>query len=175
VGQYRRIIALLLGLGLVLAVAACRDEPLPPPKSYGSTPPPTSIPVDTADPDELAEGADRVFGFPVPRAMRVEARFDDTVYLVGRVPFASLNNYIRERVVPGSVDTGPAKTVYNKAVLKTNAKRILELAVSNDYGSIELVIRNRSRPPAERGISEDERWRRAGLTPDGRVIEKKAE
>mgnify|MGYP007063455825 CR=1 FL=1 len=149
---------------------------MPPSPSWGEVPePPVSGEVDIADPDELAEGEELVFGFPIPRAMRVEARFDNAVYLVGRVPFASLNNYIRERVAAGTIDTGPAKTVYSKAALKKDTKKLLELAVSNDYGNIELVVRDRTPKPVEKGLSQEERWRRAGLTKDGRVIEKNAE
>ena len=128
-----------------------------------------------ADPDELAEGTDKAFDFPIPRRMRVEARFDNAVFLMGRVPLAGLNNYIRDRVIFNKVETGPSKTVYLSAALKANPKRVLELAVSNDYGTVELVIRNRSRQPADEGLTEAQRWKRAGLTPDGRGIEKTAE
>lgn len=159
------------------SLSACREEPPPPPPgSWASEPAPVvKTKVDVADPDELAEGKERAFGFPVPRAMRVEARFDDAVYLVGRVPFASLNNYIRERVVAGEIDTGPAKTVYGKAALKNGKKRLLELVVINDYGNIELVVRDRTRTAVEKGLTEEQRWKRAGLTQDGQVIEKSAE
>ena len=175
-GEHRRII---LWVGLVascLSLPACREEPPPPPGSWASEPAPVvTTKVDVADPDELAEGKERAFDFPVPRAMRVEARFEDAVYLVGRVPFASLNNYIRERVVAGEIDTGPAKTVYGKAALKNGKKRLLELTVSNDYGNIELIVRDRTRTAVEKGLTEEQRWKRAGLTQEGQVIEKSAE
>ena len=162
-------------MGSCLSLAACREEP-PPPGRWASEPAPVvTTKVDVADPDELAEGKERAFGFPVPRAMRVEARFEDAVYLVGRVPFASLNNYIRERVVAGDIDTGPAKTVYGKASLKAGKKQLLELSVVNDYGSIELVVRDRTRKAVEKGLTDEQRWKRAGLTQDGQVIEKSAE
>jgi hypothetical protein len=36
-------------------------------------------------------------------------------------------------------------------------------------------VRDRTRTEVEKGLTEEQRWKRAGLTPDGQVIEKSAE
>ena len=52
--------------------------------------------------------------------------------------------------------------------------RPVDVEVVSRHGSVQMVIRDRHRPPPEPGLSEDERWKRAGLTPKGKVIKTEA-
>ncbi|WP_437726839.1 hypothetical protein [Sorangium sp. So ce861] len=155
------------------AAPACRSDapapaPTPPPASEASAPRP---PVDQALPGELAEGAEQAFGLPIPRRMKVRARFPDAVFAVGEIPAERVANYVRTRVLAGNVETGPAKTIFSRATVKSAPQRMLRVEVVSRAHVSELVVRDETRPPPERGLSVEERWRRNGLTPDGKVLD----
>jgi hypothetical protein len=103
--------------------------------------------------------------------MRIRARFSDAVFAVGDIPAERLSNYVRARVLAGSVETGPTKTVFARATLKDAPQRMLRIEVVARAHVSELVVRDETRPPPEQGLSVEERWRRNGLTPDGKVID----
>ena len=42
-------------------------------------------------------------------------------------------------------------------------------------GRVEMVVRDRTPPPVEEGLTEEERWRQAGMTPDGKVLPEQAQ
>jgi hypothetical protein len=126
--------------------------------------------VDYVRPGEVAEGKERAFGFPVPRGMRIRGRFPDAVYAEGRLPFVPLANYVRERVEAERVETGPSKTVFDAARLKSNQAQIVRIEVTSRSGKIELVVRDQSRRPSAASESEAERWKRSGLSPDGKPL-----
>ena len=154
---------------LVLAVAACGHGSKGKPSSASSSTART-LPVDSVRPGEIAEGKDLAFGFPVPRAMHVTARFPDAVIAEGELDFEPLTNYVRERLDAGHVDTGPVKTVFAAATLKTDPKRRLLVEVRSAAGTVELVVRDETPKPIEPGLSDEERWKRSGLGPDGSVL-----
>jgi hypothetical protein len=146
-----------------------RDAPPPAPVTSAALPKPS---VDQALPGEIAEGTDQAFGFPLPRRMRVRARFPDTVYAEGDVPAERLANYVRQRVVAEGVETGPAKTVFTRATVKSAPQRMLRIEVISRSGETELLIRDQTPPPPpEEGLSVEERWRRKGLKPDGSPLD----
>ncbi|MCC6556599.1 MAG: hypothetical protein IT372_26870 [Polyangiaceae bacterium] len=156
---------------LACAEGACRrktEDPPPPPAPSATAPRP---PVDAVLPGELAEGSELAFGLPIPRRMRVRARFPDEVSAAGDVPPERLSNYVRERVLSPSVETGPAKTVFAKATVKKAPERTLRIEVVAHPGATELIVRDLTPPPAVHGLSEEERWRRKGLKPDGSPLD----
>ncbi|WP_437769099.1 hypothetical protein WMF27_10180 [Sorangium sp. So ce281] len=154
------------------AAPACRSDagaPAPAPQaSEAATPKP---PVDQALPGELAEGTEQAFGLPIPRRMKVRARFSDAVFAVGEIPAERVANYVRTRVLAGNVETGPAKTIFSRATVKSAPQRMIRIEVVSRAHTSELVVRDETRPPAEQGLSVEERWRRSGLTPTGEVID----
>jgi hypothetical protein len=161
-------------LGLLLAaltlVLGCSDRPerrLLPTGLRG-------VPIDSTSSGDIVEGDIEAFGFYLPRDVRVTAKLRDTVYAIGALNFEGASNYVRERVLPGQVDTGPSKTVFRDAALKRDPSRRVLIEVRTKNGRVEMVVRDRTPQPAEPGLSESERWNRAGLTPDGDVIEKTA-
>ena len=163
----------LLALLVLIALAApgCRkktEDPPPPPATTASAPRP---PVDAVRPGEIAEGTELAFGLPIPRRMRVRSRFPDAIFAAGDLPPERLSNYVRERVIAESVETGPAKTVFTRATVKSAPQRMLRIEVVSRPGATELVVRDQTRPQAEEGLSEEERWRRKGLKPDGSPLD----
>lgn len=158
-------------LGAALCLPSCREEPAkkPPPARASARPP-----IDRLAPNELAESDREVFGFPVPRQMRVEQRFADVAYLIGEVTPEALANYVRQRVEVSHVEIGAARTVFPKARIKAGAQdRVYQLEVIPDRLATKLVIRDVTPLTPVKGLSEEERWRRAGMTPDGRPIDPK--
>jgi hypothetical protein len=105
--------------------------------------------------------------------MKVRARFPDAVFAMGDVPLERVSNYVRERVVAAGVETGPAKTVFSRATVKSAPERTLRIEVVSRPSATELVVRDQTRPPSpvEEGLSEEERWRRHGLKPDGTPLD----
>lgn len=132
-------------------------------------------PVDRLAPDELAAGNAEVFGFVVPREMQVEHRYKEATHLIGPVKPDALANYVRERVVVSHVEIGAARTIFPDARIKAGAPdRVYELDVIPEPGVTRLIIRDTTKPKVEPGLSDAERWRQAGLTPDGRPLDPKA-
>jgi hypothetical protein len=137
--------------------------------------PAVSKPIDRLAPDELAAGNAEVFGFVVPREMQVEHRYKEATHLIGPVKPDALANYVRERVVVSHVEIGAARTIFPEARIKGGAPdRVYNLEVIPEPGITRLIIRDATRPKVEPGLSDAERWRQAGLTPEGRPLDPKA-
>jgi len=132
-------------------------------------------PPDSVAPGQLAEGGERVYGLVLPRDMRVLARRDDVTYARGALPFEGLANYVRARVIAKRVETGPSRTVFVDATLKDNPKYLMQIEVRRNVSGVDLVLRNRTHKPAAKGLSPADRWRRAGMSPDGKRVDPKAE
>lgn len=161
-----------LALLALAAALGCRQKTEAPPPPPATTAAPAPQPrADAVRPGEIAEGTEQAFGLPIPRRMRVRSRFPDAISAVGDLPPERLSNYVRERVVVESVETGPAKTVFTRATLKSAPQRMLRIEVIARSGVTELVVRDQTRPPIEEGLSEEERWRRKGLKPDGSPLD----
>ncbi|HRI70566.1 MAG TPA: hypothetical protein PK156_40320 [Polyangium sp.] len=163
-----RTAAVCLVLGALLA--ACRDEP----KQVSAPPPaPASVaPPDQLRPGELAEGATDAFGLKLPRVMNVDVRFPDAVFASGEASHKDLVGYVRERVISEKVETLATKTVFEGATSKSapSAKMRIEV-IAQGIGQSKLVIRDETRPAAKPGLTEEERWREQGLTPQGELLD----
>jgi len=152
-----------------LAGAGCRNEP---PKRAAPAPIETPKGADRLLPEEIPEGNVRALGMMLPRAMRVERYFNDSVVAKGRIAPEPIANYIRQRVEGSTVEIGVARTVFNNAHVKGQPpdKRVRVEVVFDDIETV-LMVRDITPPPLERGLSEDELWRRTGITKDGKIID----
>jgi hypothetical protein len=165
------------GAAVALGALACGKRPSPaPPLSLSSGPTAGAsasapLPADHALPGELAEGTETAFGFPIPRRMRVTARFPDAVFATGDLTPELVANYVRQRVIAARIETGPAKTVFNRATAQRNPGRMMRIDVIGRNGSTELFVRDETRPPAPEGLHPEERWRQLGLSPDGNPLD----
>jgi hypothetical protein len=165
-----------LALAATLLCASCHGKPKTgavggAPLAQSSTP----RPVDRLAPDELAAGNAEVWGFAVPREMQVEHRYQEVTHIIGNVKPDALANYVRDRVVVSHVEIGAARTIFPNARIKGGAAdRVYELDVIPEPGLTRLVIRDVTPPKVEPGLSDADRWRQAGLTPEGRPLDPKA-
>jgi hypothetical protein len=166
-------VTVLLAASASLALACGKKkqaEPATPPSAVAS-----AVPVDHLAPDELAPGKTEVHGFPVPQGMTIESRLVDRVYLRGRVSPEGLANYVRQHVAVSHVEVAAARTVFPQARIKAGPKdRIFNLEVLPDRNGTRLAIVDVTPPPPPPpGLSDAERWRAAGLTPDGKPLDVK--
>ena len=134
-----------------------------------------AVPLDHLAPDELAPSKVEVYGFHLPRGMEIESRQADRAYLAGQVSPEALANYVREQVVVSHVEIGAARTVFPTARIKGGPPdRVFNLEVVPDGARTRLVIKDVTPPPPPPpGLTDAERWRAAGLTPDGRPLDPK--
>ncbi|MGK3995776.1 hypothetical protein [Sorangium sp. So ce1024] len=170
-GTAARAAAALAACAACAALGCRGDAGAPAPAPAPSGAPTPRPPVDQALPGELAEGVEQAFGLPIPRRMKVRARFPDAVFAVGEIPAERVANYVRTRVLASNVETGPAKTIFSRATVKSAPQRMIRIEVVSRAHVSELVVRDETRPPPERGLSVEERWRRNGLTPNGKVLD----
>jgi hypothetical protein len=130
------------------------------------------LPVDRALPGELAEGNLKAFGLVLPRVMAVGGTFSDVVYASAEVTSDRISNYVRQRVTAQSIDMGPTKTVFSRAVVRGQPGVELDIHVLSRGGSTDVEIHRIPPPtPAPAGLTDEERWRAAGFKSDGTPLD----
>ena len=141
---------------------------------FGPSASSSARPMDRLAPGELAPGVAEVWGFVAPREMRLDQRFPAEAFFVGAVAAESVANYVRERVDAERVEIGAARTVFPAARIKSGKPdRVYRFEVLKVGAGVWLVIKDITPPPLEPGLSDEERWRKAGLTPDGKPLDPK--
>jgi hypothetical protein len=143
----------------------------PPPPPAEVEPPPVA--KDELAPGELLEGPDRAFSLKLPRGMRVEESFAKVVFATGDFKAADVANYVRSRVTGGSVHAGAGGTLFDQVFAPGEPKRPLAIHVEPLPRSLgtRIEVRDATPPPLVEGLTEDERWKAAGLTPEGRIAD----
>jgi hypothetical protein len=158
----------------LLGLACHKRAPAPDPSASSATSATSVKPIDHLAPGELAQGPGHVFGFAVPRRMKVLGAFIEVAYLQGEVTPEALANYVRERVEVDHVEIGAVRTVFPRAHIKDGAPdRVYDFDISPGRGqTTELVIRDVTPPPKNPpGMSDADRWRQAGYGPDGKPLD----
>jgi hypothetical protein len=131
-------------------------------------------PLDRLAPGELAVGDGDVFGLPVPREMHVLGRAKDSAILIGEVSPDALARYVRDRVVVSHVEMSPERTVFPDAKIKEGpAERLYRIELVPEYRLTRMTVKDVTPIAPKPGLSDAERWRRAGFSPDGRPIDLK--
>lgn len=161
---------------LVLGISAChsRDDSAAHGASVARPAASIAHPLDRLAPDELAAGSVSAFGFPVPARMIVERTFPDAVHASGAVTPEALINYVHDRVLVEHIEVGGTRSVFPKARIKgAPSDHVYRIEIVSEGPKTLLVIRDITPPPVVEGISQAERWRRAGMTPDGKPLNPK--
>ena len=133
-------------------------------------------PPDRLAPNEVVEGKERAFGLPLPQAARIKARFEKTVHVVTPLPMEDIANFVRSRVKDGTITPGTGSTELTNVVPLADPQKRLTIEVrvagrSSDGARSEIIIRDTTPPPTDPGLSDEERWKKAGFTPDGRIAD----
>lgn len=161
------------GVAAVVATAAlavaCKSKPPPP------EPPPPPAPADHLATNEVVEGKEKAFALPLPYHAQVTARFSDAITVRSPLKPEELANFVRSRVKEGNVIAGGASTTFENVIVPAEPARRLSIEVrrtrlTGDARS-EMTIRDVTPPPFEPGLSEEERWKKAGFDPHGKPID----
>jgi hypothetical protein len=158
-----------------LAFGACkREDPDIVELRGAATSSAPSRPLDHLAPGELAIGDSDVFGLPVPREMQVLGRAPDSAILLGEVTPEALAEFVRDRVVVSHVEVSPERTVFPNAKIKDGPPdRVFRIEVTPDRRYSRLTLRDVTPVQPKPGLTDAERWRRAGFSPDGRPLDLK--
>src|SRR4029079_16160490 len=128
-------------------------------------------------PGELIEGKQKAFALPLPREVQIVREFPGVVHATSQtVRPEQVANYFRARVQDGVVSAGASETKFLGVHAKTELTRDLAIEVRSGRPGLttcEVLVRDMPPPPVEPGLSEAERRRRAGLTPDGKLLDPK--
>jgi hypothetical protein len=152
-------------------LACHRPTPAPEPVASASAPPP--VVRDQLAVGELLEGSEQAFGLKLPRGIHIEETFATVVFAQGSLKAADVANYIRSRVTGGAVHVGAAATIFDQVFTPGYPSRPLSIHVEPlpRSGGTRIEVRDTTPPPALEGATEAERWKAAGLTPEGRVAD----
>lgn len=154
-----------------MALACSRDDEVV--SSAPSASASAAKPVDHLAPGELAPGKVRVHGMPVPRGMKVARRFDDSTELEGRVSPDKVAEYVRDYVVASHVEVAGDKRVFPAARFRGGNDETFRLEIFHDPPITRLSIERVTKPKATEGLTNEERWKRAGLKPGGALLDPK--
>jgi hypothetical protein len=129
-------------------------------------------PLDRLSPGELAESSQLAFGFPVPKGMRIDRAFPDAVHLVGEVPAAELVSYVQKHAqVNGAELAGKMMHFDHVRIPSQKAPREYSFDVVQTGQKVQLIIKDVTPRQTEPGLSDEERWRQAGLKPNGEALD----
>lgn len=161
---------------LIASAAGCRENPTAQRTSGASSArveAPKPATRDRLPPGALVEGPDSVFDLRLPRGAKIDGRFAKSVHVSGPWSIAELGDYLRERIAAAHVEVADGRLVFPRAHVRGGDERIFRLEIIDDGARRRLVIDDVTPRPRVEGISEAERWRRAGLTPDGKLANEK--
>jgi hypothetical protein len=164
------------GASFVVLVGCGRSaEPTPTAAALAVAAPSTSaeaapLPPDQTLPGELAEGTARVSGLLLPGGFRVHRVFENQTHARGPATPEQTANYLRRRL-EASVDVGPSRTIFSAARVKGKGGPELRVEVNAPDGITEIVVIEVKPAPVDPSLTEEERWRRAGLKPGGGLLD----
>jgi hypothetical protein len=165
-------------LVFALLLASCKREPeitvIDAPQASASA----AKPVDHLAPKELLEGDAKAFGLVLPRGVRVDSSFADVTYASGPVDTEAAVQYVRARVREGKMIqpsfAGDGKTTFDHVRVPAMPDKELVVAVKPAHGTVgvtQIEVRDVTPTKAPELPDEAARWRNAGLTPEGRVLD----
>lgn len=161
--------AAALAIGLAGCKKAPVDEPLDAPSAAPSQPAP--LPVDYTLPSELAEGTETVLGLVLPRGFAVVRTFEGETHARGPASPEQTANFLRRRLQASFVEVGPSSTIFQSARVKGGNGTPLRVVVGDRSGITEIVVHDLTPAKVDPSLSEEERWRRSGLKPNGELID----
>jgi len=170
-GARRRLSTVVLALAFgATACSSCKRKEEDAPKTE-------QAPPDRLAPGELVEGTERAFGLPLPRLSRVAGRFQTSVDITSTATPEQLANFVRARVKEGKVTQGTSSTKLDDVVPRDDKNKRLTIEVrpvrAGNGNHSEMVVRDTTPPPGDPTLSEEERWKKAGMTPNGKLLDPK--
>lgn len=152
-------------LTLVVLAVGCREP-------AESTPGPSlpTVAPDRLAPEEPLIGTPQVWGLRVPDGLRVSSQFARTVHLSGSRSLSAVTEALRQQLLTSELEVTPTRTVIARAYVKgATERRLLHIEAISEGVLTRVNITDVTPPPVPSGLSEAERWERAGRNPDGTV------
>jgi hypothetical protein len=164
-GTRRRLA--VLGVGLALVCASCRR------KAIEETP--SAAPPDRLLPGELVEGTERAFGLPLPRESRVLTRFATSVHVTSSATPEQLKTFLQARTSDGKWSQRDETSRVGGLIPRDDKNKRLTLDIrpirTGDGQRSEMIVQDATPPPFDPTLSEEERWKKAGMTPQGQILD----
>jgi hypothetical protein len=162
-----------IALGLLVAAGACHkedpsggDAPVADPAPVAS-----SKPADHLAPDELVEGDQKAFGVVLPRDVHVDGAFTDLLIASAHVGVHPLTKYFRAHLGEGSLREGDEAATFEHVHVPGNTVSEYTLRIVLSKGFTRIEMRDTT-PPLQPDLPNDTaRWKRAGLTPQGKPLD----
>ena len=156
----------------LFACVACRkqEKPTASDAPAGSAPPAPASP-DRLPPGKLLEGTERAFSLPLPKALRIDASFPSEIHAAGRVNPTDLAEFVQARVVVRHVEMIGERIVFPLVKVRGGDDKVLRIEIFRRGVDTWLRVSDETPRPGPQGLSEEDRWKRTGLTPDGQLID----
>jgi hypothetical protein len=171
-GFRHRVAALLLFLFASGASAGCKDKHV-----AEVAPAEAKPPADRLAPGELPLGSDRAFGLKLPRASKVVQRFGGSVFVLSENSPEELANFVRIHVKGGNVVAGTGSTRFVDVVVPEETARHLTIEVQparlGTGMRSSMSVEDVTPQPVDPNATTEDKWRKAGLTPDGHLLDPK--
>lgn len=158
---------------LCCGLLACDRDDAHAPEAPSASAPSSDVPRDHLAPGELQPGQEQAYGLALPRGLKIIRRFPDSIHAEGPIEAEHVANYVRKRVSVYRVELGAAGTIFPEAKIRDgDPHRTYRIVVSpKDNRRSKLMVEDVTPPPPTKGLSEAERWRRAGVDPKtGRML-----
>jgi hypothetical protein len=135
------------------------------------------LPTDSLARGESVEGPDKAYALPLPRLSRVTWRGQNSITVLSNLTHEDLVNFVRARVQNGDVTSGSGATQLRNVVVPSEPKRILTIEIRPAPpmagGRSQMIVTDTTPLPDDPKLTEEERWKKAGLTPQGKVLDPK--
>ena len=167
------LVVAALALIALAGASACKrkhhDAPAPAPSARTT--------ADRLVKGEIPEGQERAFTLPLPLHSTIKARFAQSVHVASPHTQEELANFVKTRIKNGKTTAGASETRFDDVVVskdpsKTLSIQIRSAPIAGEYRS-QLVISDVTPTPDEQGTTDADRWRKAGMTPDGKPLDPK--
>lgn len=156
------------GLWLPLLLLGCRQEPL---RRVQPDAPQAATPDRLQVGERLAQ-SEVAFGLVVPEGLRITRQFRDAAYLSGPLPFEAALVHVREQLETTGAELRAQRAVFARALIVGDAEqRLMRIEVSPLPRGSQVLLRDITPPPVAIGLSDNERWARAGRRPDGTLLD----
>ena len=154
-------------------LTACRSSgpgTSPTPDGAGAMTGP-ELPVDHLRTGELLEGSAQAFGVVLPRSFQVDGAFVDAVYATGPGTVHPVVEYFSRRVEGGDVRESEPSATLDHVHAPGHPDRSLRIHVATTPQGVRVEVHDETPVKLPSLPDEAARWRRAGFTPSGRVID----
>lgn len=158
-------------LALTLCLGCRKQEEAVVSDAPVSSAPPAPASPDRLPPGKLIEGTERAFSLPLPKALRIDASFPSEIHAVGRVSAADLSDFVQARVLVRHVEMIGERIVFPLVKVRGGDDKVLRIEIFRRGADTWLRVSDETPRPGPQGLTEEERWKRTGLTPDGRLID----